>query len=173
MILGFLAAHAKSTRHPSAVTPGRGVAAPATARNEAAAAESYPIPNGVRYQLFRALRAMDKGEAMVVERRVPDADRHVRDGRRREAWLRSLRSVEAWRATAEMIPLLVPGTAFPRVIGTIVLSAGWCAPSAEPHWVPNLRFFLLTDAGRASFREASDWWNRLTPLERLRAMLME
>lgn len=172
MIFGLLFARVESFRH-SDVAAGP-VVPDAAAISRSADAEAYfHASGGVRYQLFRALRAMDKGEAMVVERRVPDAARHVGNVRSREAWFRSLRPAEAWRGAGDIIPLLVPGTAFPRVIGSIVISHGWCAPSEDPHWVPNLRFFLLTDAGHETFRLASDWWDQLSPLERARAMLLE
>jgi len=173
MILGLLFARVETMRHADVLAGRRSPTAPGAVEQPEQAAAFFRARVGMRYQLFRALRAMNKGEAMVVERRVPDAAAHVDNARRREAWLQSLRSPEAWNASADIVPLLVPGTAFPRVIGGIVISHGWCAPSVQPHWVPNLRFFLLTEAGRDNYRIASEWWRQLTPLERARAMLME
>jgi hypothetical protein len=129
--------------------------------------------SGARYQLLRALRAMAKGESMVVERRIPSVSEHLEDGIGRDAWLRSLRSIASWQKPEDMVPVIVPGTSFPRVVGRILIQSGWCAPSAQPHWVPNLRFFILTDAGRESLSLAQAWWSKLTLLERMQAMVFE
>jgi hypothetical protein len=69
--------------------------------------------------------------------------------------------------------VLVPGTAYAYVIGRILLRAGWCAPCSQPHWVPNLRLFFLTEVGHESFMKAQAWWAELTTRERLRVMLFE
>ncbi len=129
--------------------------------------------SGARYQLLRALRAMAKGELMVVEQRVPSVSDHLANEIEREAWLHSLRNVASWQTPEDMVPVLVPGTAFPRAIGGMLIRCGWCAPSERPHWVPNLRFFVLTDAGRESLKAAQAWWSKLTLLERMQAMVCE
>lgn len=129
--------------------------------------------SGARYQLLRALRAMAQGELMVVERRVPSVSDHLANEIGREAWLRSLRNVDNWQKPDDVVPVLVPGTSFPRAIGGILIRYGWCAPSERPHWVPNLRFFILTDAGRESLKAAQAWWSKLTPLERIQAVIFE
>jgi hypothetical protein len=132
------------------------------------------IPAGTRYQLLRALRAMARGEFMVVEHRIPCLSKaYLEDDDKRDEWFRSLRSTDQWRNGCEIDPILVPGTAYPAVIGRIIIRAGWCAPVMQPHWVPNLRFFFLTDKGRESLQRAQAWWQQLSPLERLRLMLVE
>lgn len=128
---------------------------------------------GMRYQLFRALRAMARGEAMVVERRIPSLAEHFEHDDEREAWFRDLRNPASWQGQAAIEPVLVPGTGYPRVIGQIMLRSGWCAPSDEPHWVPNLRFFFLTEIGLRSFRSAQEWWSELTALQRVRLVFLE
>ncbi|MCF8178358.1 MAG: hypothetical protein K9J74_07605 [Sulfuritalea sp.] len=130
-------------------------------------------PDGTRYQLLRALRALAKGEFMVVERRIPQVAEHLEDENGREAWFRDLRNPNHWQGLQQLEPILVPGTAYPGVIGRILLRSGWCAPCDTPHWVPNLRFFLITDTGRESFIRAQAWWSGLTCLQRLRVMLLE
>lgn len=130
-------------------------------------------PEGARYQLFRALKAMARGEFMVVERKIPKVAEHLNDGKKREAWFRSLRNAADWQGTQDIIPLFVPGTAFPVVVGQILIRSGCCAPSERPHWVPNLRLFFLTDTGRESLKKAQAWWSGLSPVERMRAMVME
>ncbi|MCF8200280.1 MAG: hypothetical protein K9J42_16045 [Sulfuritalea sp.] len=130
-------------------------------------------PKGTRYQLLRALRAMDKGEMMVVERRISQVAEHLDDESGREAWFQSLRNVATWQGVNRLEPVLVPGTAYPGVIGRIIIRSGWCTPSDKPHWVPNLRFFLLTESGREAFNRAQAWWLELTVLERMQAMLFE
>ena len=131
------------------------------------------VPPGTRYQLYRALRAMSAGERMVVEHRIPDMNAHFDSAARRDEWLRCLRSPDGSQDTEEVDPVLVPGTAFPWVIGKILLRCGWCAPSDQPHWVPNLRFFLLTELGQTSFLRAQNWWLERTAIERLQLMFME
>jgi hypothetical protein len=128
---------------------------------------------GTRYQLLRALRAMAKGEMMVVEHKIPHVSQHLENPGRRDAWFGMLRSAASWRVQNEIEPVLVPGTAYPFVIGRILLRTGCCAPSEQPHWVPNLRFFLLTASGHETFRKAQARWSGLTTLERLRAMVLE
>lgn len=130
-------------------------------------------PKGTRYQILRALRAMNKGEFMVVERRISQVAEHLDNERRREDWLQSMRNVANWQESNQLEPVLVPGTAFPRAIGQIIIRSGWCAPCEKPHWVPNLRFFLLNDSGREAFNKAQAWWLDLTLLERMQAMLLE
>lgn len=130
-------------------------------------------PQGTRYQLLRALRAMAEGQAMVVERRIPSLLDHFDNAGKRETWFRSLRQTASWEDQRNVEPILVPGTAFPGIIGRILLRAGWCAPSDQPHWVPNLRFFFLTDLGYKSFENAQAWWQSLTPLQRMRLMFVE
>ena len=129
--------------------------------------------SGARYQLLRALRAMAKGEPMVVECRVPSVSEHLENEIGREAWLLSLRNIDSWQQAEDVVPVLVPGTSFPRAIGRILIRAGWCAPSDRPHWVPNLRFYILTDAGRESLATAQAWWSKLTLLEQMQAMVFE
>ena len=147
--------------------------------HHAASARALPgvaevdIPPGTRYQLLRALRAMSTGECMLVEHRIPDLTCHLRNARLRDEWFNRLRHTESWRDEKDIEPIVVPGTAFPCVIGRILLHCGWCAPSDQPHWVPNLRYFFLTDIGRESFAMAQAWWQELTAIERLRLMLFE
>ena len=131
------------------------------------------VPAGARYQLLRALRAMAKGGSMLVERRIPSLADHFDNPGRRESWLASLRSISSWLDTTDVEPILVPGTAFPGLIGRILLRNGWAAPSGTPHWVPNLRFFKLTEVGYQAFAEAQAWWRTLTPAQRLRLVFVE
>lgn len=131
------------------------------------------VPAGTRYQLLRALRAMAKGGSMVVERRIPSLADHFDNPGRRESWFASLRSISSWLDTADVEPILVPGTAFPALVGRILLRNGWAAPSGTPHWVPNLRFFKLTEVGYQAFAEAQAWWRALTPAQRLRLVFVE
>jgi len=153
---------------------GPGVAAPATpSRISPLDPATVGAPRGTRYQLLRALRAMADGEAMVVEHRIPSLSGHFDDASRRERWFRSLQQIASWEDESKVEPLLVPGTAFPRVIGRILIHAGWCAPSEQPHWVPNLRFFFLTDDGFSSYKQAQAWWLGLPPLQRMRLILAE
>jgi hypothetical protein len=130
-------------------------------------------PQGTRYQLLRALRAMATGEAMVVEQEIPSLTDHFESVGRRETWFASLRNSASWTDWQNIRPLLVPGTTFPDAIGRILLRAGWCAPSEQPHWVPNLRFFYLTDLGYQSFRSAQAWWLGLPLRERMRLVFTE
>lgn len=149
-------------------------AKPATSDSPLAVVTDY-VPAGTRYQLLRALRAMAGGEAMVVEHRIPSLPEHFdnnNNGKRSE-WLRRLRNSDSWKDQDDIDPVLVPGTAYPCVIGRILIRAGWCAPCEQPHWVPNLRFFYLTEVGRESLRNAQAWWSGLTTLERMRVMLLE
>lgn len=131
------------------------------------------VPAGTRYQLLRALRAMAAGEFMVVEHRIPSLSEHFENNYKRTEWFRRLRNADSWKDQDDIDPVLVPGTAYPCVIGRILIRAGWCAPCDQPHWVPNLRFFFLTEGGRESFRDAQAWWSGLTALERVRVMLLE
>ena len=143
---------------------------PVTAATEMAAAD---IPRGTRYQLFRALRAMSTGEHMLVEHRIPNLTDHFTSAYKRTEWFRRLRDADSWKDQKDIEAVMVPGTAYPCAIGRILIRCGWCAPSDQPHWVPNLRYFFLTEVGRESFNKAQAWWQELTMLERLRLMLME
>lgn len=131
------------------------------------------VPQGIRYQVLRALRAMARGEMMVVERRAPSLAGHFANAAARESWFKSLRPAASWQDVADIEPIVVPGTAFPGLIGRILLRNGWSAPSGTPHWVPNLRFFRLSDVGYKAFSEAQAWWQSLTPTQRLRLALAE
>ena len=131
------------------------------------------VPPGTRYQLFRALQAMAAGQAMLVQCRIPAEPDHFENAGKRDALFQSLRTPAGWEGGKNIEPLLVPGTSYPRVIGRILIQAGWCAPCSRPHWVPNLRFFFLTDRGRESFARAQAWWADLTAMERLQLMLFE
>lgn len=128
---------------------------------------------GMRYQLFRALRAMACGELMVVEHRIPSLADHFENDTKREAWFRLLRKTSSWEEQDSVEPVLVPGTAYPRVVGRILLHSGWCAPCEHPHWVPNLRFFFLTELGHKSFDEAQVWWSGQTAMARVRLIILE
>lgn len=142
-------------------------------RKEPVALTADAVPAGTRYQLLRALRAMARGEAMVVERRIPSLVDHFENPGKRESWFASLRSISGWQNTAEVEPILVPGTAFPALIGRILLRNGWSEPSGTPHWVPNLRFFTLTEVGYQACAEAQAWWRGLPPARRLRLIFAE
>lgn len=131
-------------------------------------------PVGTRYQLLRAMRAMARGEFMVVEHRVPDlSKRSFEDDKAQREWLQLLRNPASWERQNNIEPVLVPGTAYPSVIGRILIRSGCCAPIAQAHWVPNLRFFFLTDFGRESLKKTQAWWQERTTLERIRLMILE
>lgn len=129
-------------------------------------------PAGTRYQLFRALRAMAAGESMVVEHKIPDQS-HFETSNKRSEWFRLLSKTTSWEDQNDIEPVLVPGTAYASVIGRILIRSGCCAPSEQPHWVPNLRLFFLTEVGRESLRRCQEWWLALTAFERMRLMLLE
>lgn len=129
-------------------------------------------PAGTRYQLFRALRAMAAGESMVVEHKIPDQS-HFETSNKRSEWFRLLSKTTSWEDQNDIEPVLVPGTPYPSVIGRILIRSGCCAPSEQPHWVPNLRLFFLTEVGRESLRRCQEWWLALTAFERMRLMLLE
>ena len=128
---------------------------------------------GMRYQVFRALRAMANGQCMLVEHQIPASDNYFENSQKQIELLNAFSSVDSWQNHNEMEPVLVPGTAYAYVIGRILLRAGWCAPCSQPHWVPNLRLFFLTEIGHESFMKAQAWWSELTTRERLRVMLFE
>ena len=128
---------------------------------------------GMRYQVFRALRAMANGQYMLVEHQIPASDNYFENSQKQIELLNAFSSVDSWQNPNEMEPVLVPGTAYAYVIGRILLRAGWCAPCSQPHWVPNLRLFFLTEVGHESFMKAQAWWAELTTRERLRVMLFE
>lgn len=127
---------------------------------------------GTRYQLLRALRAMAAGESMLVEHKIPVRG-HFDNSYRRNEWFRLLRKTASWQDQTDLEAVLVPGTAYPSVIGRILIRSGCCVPSEQPHWVPNLRFYFLNEVGRESFRRTQAWWHELTALERMRLMLLE
>lgn len=131
------------------------------------------VATGTRYQLFRALRAMDEGQVMLVERKIPALPGHFDDVTRRLRLFRTLRDVSGWQTQTDIEPVLVPGTAYPSVIGRILIRSGWCAPSIHPHWVPNLRFYYLTDLGHETYIRAQAWWSGLTLMEQARLVLLE
>jgi len=131
------------------------------------------VPRGARYQLLRALRAMAGGEMMLVERRMSLPADDFTSADKRESWFGSLRPAGGWQEATDIEPLVVPGTAFPGLIGRILLRNGWSAPTCTPHWVPTLRFFRLTELGYMALGEVQTWWQTLTPTQRLRLMFSE
>ena len=131
------------------------------------------IPAGPRYQLLRALRAMARGQEMVVVHKIPRLPQFGENGKKEDEWLQSLHSAASWKNQNDIEPVLVPGTAYASVVGRILIRAGWCAPSEQPHWMPTMRFFFLTNEGRESLKKAQAWWAEQTPWERMRLMLTE
>lgn len=138
-----------------------------------AAAPAFEVPAGVRYQLFRALRAMGDGQVMVVRRSLPILAVDPDSAARCAAFLRTLRDAANWRSPKDLEAIFVPGTAFPSLVGRILLHSGWCAPSEEAHFIPNLRTFRLTERGYETLDKAVGWWSGLAFGERLRLMLTE
>lgn len=159
--------------------PGQPVSATPLHAHLAAAKSSPLVPEtvgalaGMRYQVFRALRAMANGQCMLVEHQIPASDNNFDNNCKQIELLHSFSSIDSWQNHNEIEPVLVPGTAYAYVIGRILLRAGWCAPCSQPHWVPNLRLFFLTEVGHESFMKAQAWWAELTTRERLRVMLFE
>ena len=131
------------------------------------------ISAGIRYQLFRALRAMAKGQIMIVERRLPALPVDAEGIARCQAFVQTLSDVANWRDVPDLEAVFVPGTAFPLITGSVLIRLGWCAPSKQPHHIPNLRAFFLTDHGRETLGRAKLWWSSLGYRERLRLMLTE
>lgn len=131
------------------------------------------ISAGIRYQLFRALRAMGKGQVMIVQRRLPALPVDAEGIAKCLAFVQTLNDAASWRDVPDLEPLFVPGTAFPGITGPVLIRAGWCAPSKEPHHIPNLRAFFLTERGRETLGKAWLWWASLGYRERLRLMLTE
>jgi len=133
-------------KSPEAVAPRT---VPAVAGFSPAGPVLQEIPKGTRYQVLRTLRAMARGQFMVVAHKIPAVRQDdVDHPNARDTFLKSLRSAASWQAHTDVEPVLVPGTTCPWVIGRIMIRSGWCAPSDQPHWVPNLRFFFLNDLGR-------------------------
>jgi hypothetical protein len=133
----------------------------------------FEVPAGVRYQLFRALRAMARGQAMIVRARLPAMPFDAEGAARCRAFLKTLNDTASWRDRKDVEAVFVPGTPFPGVIGQIMIRSGWCAPSEQPHHIPNLRAFSLTERGREMLDKAWLWWAALGYRERLRLVLME
>jgi hypothetical protein len=168
---GQLRGLVRPKKPPEAVAPRR---APAVASFSPADPVLQEIPKGTRYQVLRTLRAMARGQFMVVAHKIPDVRQDdVDHPNARETFFKSLRSAASWQAHTDVEPVLVPGTTCPWVIGRIMIRSGWCAPSDQPHWVPNLRFFFLNDLGREALEKAQAWWSQLTTLERVRVMVFE
>lgn len=160
-------------------------ATPAARRNvRNAAATHAPAPRtdlvqfggnspGPRYQTFRALREMARGNYMIVQKTLPVAAVDQESAAKCRAFLSALRDTANWRDSQELTAIFVPGTLFPGVVGQIMIRSGWCEPFDHPHWVPNLRLFVLTDLGREALENAWNWWRSLRTSERLRLILME
>ena len=147
-----------------------------------AAAPGLPLPTsfvapeisaGIRYQLFRALRAMAKGQIMIVQRRLPALPVDAEGIAKCQAFVKTLDDVAGWCDVPDLEAVFVPGTAFPGITGPVLIRSGWCAPSKQPHHIPNLRAFFLTERGRETLGRAKHWWASLGYRERLRLMLTE
>ena len=134
---------------------------------------AFDVPAGVRFQLYRALRAMARGQLMIVQHRLPVLPVDAESREKCRVFLRSLRDVANWKEPRDLEAIFVPGTAFAGIAGPILLKSGWCAPSEQPHYIPNLRTFFLTERGFAMLEKASAWWSGLGFGERLRLMLTE
>lgn len=155
-----------------AATRARG-RAPRLPQRPVAPPPRFEVPAGVRYQLFRALRAMAKGQAMIVRARLPALPFDAEGAAACRAFLQSLRDSANWRDRKDVEAVFVPGTPFPVVVGQVMIRAGWCAPCEQPHHIPNLRAFSLTERGRETLDKAWLWWAALGYRERLRLVLME
>jgi hypothetical protein len=148
---------------------------PRPSRLPAAAGDpgNFDVPTGIRYQLFRALRAMAHGQRMIVQHRLPVLPVDPESRARVQSYLKTLRDPANWRNTRDLEAIYVPGTAYSGIAGPILLRSGWCAPSDQAHHIPNLRTFLLTERGYETLEKAWAWWSGLGFGQRLRLMLTE
>jgi hypothetical protein len=170
------AATRRAPRH-SAPAPQLPAPPDAIAVSEASEVPDVPdvfeVPAGIRYQLFRALRAMARGQRMLVQHRLPALPVDAASREKCRAFLSTLRDTANWRNARELEAIFVPGTGFPAIAGPILLRSGWCAPSEQPHHIPNLRTFFLTERGYETLEYAWRWWSSLGFKDRVRLMLTE
>jgi hypothetical protein len=161
---------AATRRAPRHSAPAPQLPAPADASD---APEAFEVPVGIRYQLFRTLRAMARGQRMLVQHRMPALPVDADSREQCRAYLRTLGDAANWRNARELEAIYVPGTGFPAIAGPILLRSGWCAPCEQPHYIPNLRTFFLTERGYQSLEDAWRWWSSLGFKDRVRLILTE
>ena len=127
---------------------------------------------GVRFQLLKALSELNKGEKMVVSYRLPSTKLSAHES---ELLFKTLEQRREWE-NAELEKLnseIVPGTFFAKPIGNTLLKYGWVIPLPTKHWVPNMRFYEISDEGRRAFHNAMNWWKCQNTFEKLILCLKE
>lgn len=122
--------------------------------------EESPL-EGLRFQLYKALSELSLGEKMVVTHKLPSTKMEEIE---REEFFKLLSKSEEWENADEhkLEPIIVPGTWFAKPIGTTLLKYNWVRPMQKEHWVPNMRFYEITDDGRKALLRARTWWKSQT-----------
>lgn len=113
--------------------------------------------SGLRFQLYKALSELSLGEKMVVTHKIPSIKMSNVE---REKFFKLLSKVQEWENAdrQKLEPIIVPGTLFSKPIGRTLLKYNWVRPIQKEHWVPNMRFYEITDDGRKALLRANNWW---------------
>lgn len=133
--------------------------------------EDSPLA-GLRFQLLRALNGLSSGECMVVCYKLPSTK--MTDDERQE-FFEFLKNPEVWGDTQNenLTASIVPGTWFTHPIGATLLKYNWVKPKEQPHWVPNMCFFEITEDGKKALNRARAWWSEQSFFEKVLSCLKE
>lgn len=74
--------------------------------------------------------------------------------------------------TCEVVPLCVPGTFCPQVVGDSLLRFGWVEPT-EDEFKGYAHNFVLSEAGEKALAAAKSWWKSLNWLQKAWLYVME
>ena len=130
--------------------------------------------SGIRWQIIRALRSLSRGEYGMVRYKIPNLNVHIDNKHAREKFFESLKNPELWMDREKLEFIVMPGTWFPAVIGPILLDESMLSiKSGEAHWVPKLRYFTITEAGRESLARGEQWWSSMNLLQKIWVIFTE
>jgi hypothetical protein len=110
---------------------------------------------GIRVQLMKALSHVHHGDLLVYRLRTDHIESVA------QCMLGGYFAQNRNWLSAEVEPLLVPGTLCPEVIGDLLMRFGWVRP-ADCDGDGYARSFVLSEAGEKALAGARAWWDSLS-----------
>ena len=132
--------------------------------------QKSPI-EGLRLQIFYVLKALKKGQAILVQHEIkPDLSE-----RQKEQLLKEMKSSHFWIWTeAQKIhPIIVPGTIHFYPVFKTLLKYKWIMPLEKSHWLPDMRYYILSPDGEKSLNRSILWWKNMSFFQKILVHFVE
>lgn len=121
---------------------------------------------GLRVQLMKALNYVHQGSLLIYRLETTPIESEAQ--RMLGEYFVENRN---WLSD-KIVPMFVPGTLCPEVVGDLLMRFGWVQPANDDGF-GYTRKFILSEAGEKALEAAKSWWNSLNWFQKAWLYVME